>query len=439
MTSYDQRPNTRFSTVGAHLIEEIKMREYSVLVGRNNSGKSFVLKHITSQIGQHAAYIGPQRYNNFNVLNPYSQTKNRRSERWNQFIRQLQNQNQNIDNSPLNLQQAIAELNDYQREKLFEILNALLGVTVSIEYTVPNNKMSQMYVRCDGHNISYTSSGLRLIATLITVLLDEEYQTLLIDEPELGISPEAQGILADFLFDREKRKKYFQHIKCLIFATHSTIFLDRQKIGNNYTVTKSADEIDIKRVSTISDLNRVHFFLLGNRFETLYLPSAILMVEGPSDRLFIERILALKLPNSQFSIIQANNDSRMKELLHTAGTIFSDLQKSPYRERIFAILDKRHEKGLKSELTKKGIPEENVIIWCKNGIENYYPPTILDKIYGEGGELLIANDSVSRNDISYTKMELSEMVVSSLTSDTKLHDEFRQKLLMPLQAIIDQP
>ncbi|EQD41488.1 hypothetical protein B2A_10645, partial [mine drainage metagenome] len=39
--------------------------------------------------------------------------------------------------------------------------------------------------------ISYTSSGFRLIATLVTSLLDTEYETFLIDEPELGISPEA--------------------------------------------------------------------------------------------------------------------------------------------------------------------------------------------------------------------------------------------------------
>lgn len=45
--------------------------------------------------------------------------------------------------------------------------------------------------------------------TLVTSLLNAEYDTYLIDEPELGISPEAQGILADFLFDRSHREKYF--------------------------------------------------------------------------------------------------------------------------------------------------------------------------------------------------------------------------------------
>ena len=151
---------------------------------------------------------------------------------------------------------------------------------MEIKETVPGNSMSQKYISCNGHNISYTSSGFRLIATLLTSLLDSDYDTFLIDEPELGISPEAQGILADFLFDRAHREKYFPHIRTIVFATHSTVFLDRRKIDNNYVVSKQGDEIDLRQVATLGELNKVHFFLLGNRFETLYLPSVILLVEG---------------------------------------------------------------------------------------------------------------------------------------------------------------
>jgi hypothetical protein len=109
----------------------------------------------------------------------------------------------------------------------------------------------------------------------------------------LGISPEAQGVLADFLFDKKARAKYFPHIKTLILATHSTIFLDRRNVRNNYQVQKKGDEVHISRVETIAEFNRIHFFLLGNRFETLYLPTGIVIVEGKTDFRFIERVLAL--------------------------------------------------------------------------------------------------------------------------------------------------
>src|SRR5262249_4333426 len=213
---------------------------------------------------------------------------------------------------------------------------------LEIRDTVENNSMSQKYISCGGHNISYTSSGFRLITALITSLLDTDYDTFLIDEPELGISPEAQGVLADFLFDRVHRKKYFPHIKTLVLATHSTIFLDRRHIGNNFRVEKNGDDISISRTQSQSDFNRIHFFLLGNRFETLYLPSSILIVEGKCDHKFIERVLSLQFPNAQISIISAGSDSRVKEILSIARGLLTDIQKSPYRDRIFVVLDSVH-------------------------------------------------------------------------------------------------
>ena len=175
--------------------------------------------------------------------------------------------------------------------------------------------------------------------TLLTSLLDDDHDTFLIDEPELGISPEAQGILADFLFDREHRQKYFPHIRTLILATHSTMFPDRRHITNNFRVEKRGDEISLQRVETQSDFNRIHFFLLGNRFETLYLPSSIILVEGKCDHKFIEKVFALRYQNSQISVISANNDSRIKEILNIAKGLLTDIQMSPYRDRIFIVLE----------------------------------------------------------------------------------------------------
>ena len=248
---FDQKPETIFSDTTLTSIEAIKSSEYSVLVGRNNCGKSFILKTLKQKLGMEASYIGPQRYNNFNLLGFYSPNQNKKNEEWNNWLSRWQGSTQNFDDSPLNLQQAIAELNDKQRDKLKEIIKLLLDADLNIFQVVSDNSMSQRYVSCNGHNISYTSSGLRLITTLVTCLLGENYETLLIDEPELGISPEAQGILADFLFDRNHRAKYFSHIKTIVFATHSTIFLDRKNIVNNYMVEKNGDLIDIKPIEPV--------------------------------------------------------------------------------------------------------------------------------------------------------------------------------------------
>jgi predicted ATP-dependent endonuclease of OLD family len=421
MYQYDQRPNTQLDAESQVTLTHLRELEYAVLVGRNNCGKSFLLKSLTQQWGQSASYLGPARYQNFNLLGYYTPNRNRRDERWRQFMQQWQQQQQNIDNSPVNLQQAIAELSDSQRESLIEIIDTLLGVRLEIRQTVGGNSMSQRYISCDGHNISFTSSGFRLIATLVTSLLDTEYDTFLIDEPELGISPEAQGILADFLFDRQHRAKYFPHIRTLVFATHSTVFLDRHHVSNNHVVTKRGDTISVKPVATQSEFNSVHFFLLGNRFETLYLPSAIILVEGKTDHRFIERVCATRFPSAQLSVIPANSDTRIKEVLGVARGLLADIQRSPYRDRFFVVLDAVHSAGLPTQLVQMGLQNENIITWPKNGIEYYYPPAAMDKIYGAGGELSIDADRVSRNSLSYTKNELVEKVCA-LTEQSTAHD-----------------
>lgn len=436
MYQYDQRPNTVVSQASLQQLQHIRESEYAVFVGRNNCGKSYLLKTLTQNWGQNASFLGPARYQNFNVLGSYTPNRNRINERWNNFIQGWHQQQMNLDNSPVNLQQAIAELSDQQRHSLIEIIDLLLGTRLEIKHTVEGNSMSQQYISCDGHNISYTSAGFRLIATLITSLLDTGYDTFLIDEPELGISPEAQAILADFLFDRQHRAKYFPHIKTLVFATHSTVFLDRKNVSNNYVIAKNGDEISVDQVQTQGEFNKVHFFLLGNRFETLYLPSAIVLVEGKCDHKFIERVTSLRFPNSQLSVIAANSDSRIKEVLTIAKGIMSDLQRSPYRDRIFVVLDSIHSASLPSQLEQMGIPKENIIKWPENGIEYFYPDTVMDRIFEGTGKLTIEGDRVSKNGITYNKNELCEKVISMLESSTVHNHHFDEKLIQKLASIV---
>ena len=431
MYQYDQRPGTQFAEQAQSFMQTIQDCEYVVLCGRNNCGKSYLLKTLTQQAGERASYLGPARYQNFNVLGSFAPNRNqrRRTKKHQEFMNQWKNQQQNLDNSPFNLQQAIAELSNDKRNQLFEIMHSLLGSKMELRHTVENNSMSQQYISVNGHNISFTSSGYRLITSLITSLLDEEFDTFFIDEPELGISPEAQGVFSDFLFNKEIRDRYFGHIKTLVLATHSTIFLDRNEITNNYFVEKDGDLIDITRVQNISDINRMHFFLLGNRLETLYMPSVIIIVEGKCDYKYINRMINIHFENSNVSVIQANGDSRIKEIFNLTKNLFGDIQKSPYKDRIFAVLDSVHGKGLTASLESMGLPKDNIVIWQKNGIEYYYPKQILQSIYGSTGEVEINGDMVKLNGIEYNKNQLAELVVNKLTKETALPQEFSEEFM----------
>lgn len=435
MASFETPPPTELTPEAAAYIAEMASQDLVVLCGRNNSGKSFVLRRLLHQLGPDASYLGPARYNNFNTLAPYGPQRNRKQERYQQLLRHFQQSNQNVDNSPLNLQQAIAELSDDKRKALFEILSELLDVDAEIQSTVPGNSMSQQYISIDGYNLSFTSSGLRLVTTLLTSLLNPDHSYVLIDEPELGLSPEVQASLAEWFLDPEARGKYLPHLSGVVLATHSPVFLDRVRLNRNYRVSKSGTTIDIEPLGSVRDLADLQFSLLGNRFETLLLPSAIVLVEGVTDHAYVSRVLALRFPGATVSVVQARGDGRMADVVATARQMLGDIQRSPYAGRLFAVLDSVHGTGLAERLVKLGVDADKIITWEGNGIEYVYPASSLQDVFGTTN-ISIDGDRVSGNGHTLTKADLAQKVTDKLSTDTELPAEFEDKLLTPLGRLL---
>ncbi|WP_285675058.1 ATP-dependent nuclease [Paralimibaculum aggregatum] len=432
---FNKRPDTKITYMDDGLSEQINNGPYCCFIGPNNSGKSYLLKTLSIELGDKAAYLGPARYNNFNALPPYAPQPKRRREQHRNFRRQFNESNQNLDNSPFNIQQAIAEFDNDRRNVLFEIVKKVLGASLSLDLAHPKNEMSQRFISCDEHNLSFASSGTRLVVSIITSLLDTEYSHFLIDEPELGVSPKSQGQLADFILDESMRRKYFSHIKSIIFASHSSLFLDRKNISNNFVVKKSGNEIQVNRINSLAEFNQIHFSLLGNRLESLFLPSVIIFVEGPTEEKYISRILQVKYPSLSASIINATNDSEMKRYAHMMAQLFPDLQRSPYNGRIIAILDSVHGTGIVDTLIKKGISEDMIVRWSKNGIEHYYPEDIMRDIFGGNGPISIIGDEVTMCGVMNRKLELSEKIAARIREDTRFPDEMERKLFPLLDGM----
>jgi hypothetical protein len=296
--------------------------------------------------------------------------------------------------------------------------------------------MSQQYIDVDGYNLSYTSSGFRLVTTLLTSLLDRDYTHLLVDEPELGLSPEIQGVFADWLLDPTKRSEFLAHMAGVTLATHSPVFLDRKNIQNNVIVDRVGTDITLKRVESVQELNGLQFRLLGNRFETLFLPSAILLVEGKTDHAYLTRLLSLRRPRSTVSVIHTSSDGRMRDVMAVARQMLGDISRSPYSQRIFAVLDSRHGHGLRDHLAQIGIKPEHIVVWAGNGIEFVYPRGILEHRFGQFSEIKIDDDVVTINGHSVTKQELNDYVVNHLRGGEELPDELTAKLLDPLEALL---
>src|SRR5690606_21139895 len=197
---------------------------------------------------------------------------------------------------------------------------------------------------------------------------------------------------------------------------------------------KHLNEIDVRQAESAAELSSLHYFLLGNKLETLYLPSAIFFVEGKCDKKFLDRVFSQKYPNSKISVIPGNSDGRIKDLFNNFYDAIGDFRHSPYRDRTFVILDSKNSLDT-SSLIRKGLKQSNIIVWDNNGIEFVYPPMIMDNIFqttDSTSKIDFGEDRISLGPISFTKNELVEKVVQKIDSCTKYNMEMCDKVFSAL-------
>ncbi len=419
---------------------ERSSKHITVLSGVNNSGKSAVLKRIKAQLGVSAYLIGPVRFYHVHQLASQEKDPNELHNLESQFQQQFTQTNTNHEQNFLNLTNILINLSDTDRNKLFEICGELIGSKFTLKQTDPNNIMSMRYIDMDGQNLGLGSTGTRLLMTMLGICMDKRFTTILIDEPELGLSPKIQEAFSDFLFNESRRSQIFPHLENIYIATHSHLFLDRKDPENNFIISKNGNTVSITKIKTISELHRLQFNLLGNSLERIFLPSAFVIVEGPSDFKYLKRLIELKFPDKRITIADGQGDVK-RVVNSTIETLGGDLNKSPYKDRLFVVNDSVTSPGLKAILAQKGIIGDKFISWDKNGIEYLYPPNILGEIFGISpekilNELQINNDDIEVRSISRKKNSLSDEIVSKLTPDTELPKELIDKLLEPILRAI---
>lgn len=403
-----------------------KSKMTTILSGPNNCGKTLLLKKIFSLVGYGGYLIACSRFSHVSALNTRDRDEHEYRRYYDNFIQKLYSSQNNDENNELQLEKIITSLKDKQREKLFDICKDLLGNTFSLKRTDTENEFSPYYVDMDGENLRYGSSGTRLLLTLIGILLDENFTVILIDEPEIGLSPLIQTILARFLYDQEQRKKLFPHLRQLYIATHSHLFLDRCTFSNNYVVTKAGPDVSINPVQSIGDFHQLQFNMLGNDLESIFLPSSIIIVEGDSDVIFLSKVVQLHIPDRKVAIVRANGDGGVLEKLNIIKEAFGNLEKSPFRTRMFVVLDKRNSARL-DRIEKQGVPKQNIIVWSKNGIEYYYPSDLVAQVFScdisELEKFNLEDDTIEFNDISKTKKELAQLISGQITIEHSLDPE----------------
>jgi hypothetical protein len=407
-------------------VDSRRDRLTTVLSGPNNGGKTFLLKHIYSLIGHDGYLVACNRFSHVDVLHSRERQETEHLVRYRDYIFNFESSRTNTEDNDLKLDQILTGLKDNQRRKLFDAGRRLLGNSFDMVHTDPENSFSPFIVTMDGENLRYGSSGTRLLLTLLGTLLDERFTTLLLDEPEIGLSPRIQTRLTQFLYDASERNSFCPHLKHLYVATHSHIFLDRSTYSNNFVVTKVDKEIAVRQIGSVSDLHQLQFNLLGNELESLFLPSGIVIVEGESDVTFLNKVLELHLPDVRVAMVCAHGEGEVCKKLNFFKEAFGDVASSLYHGRLFVVFDKQISTSL-SKIASQGVLSANTIVLSQNGIEHYYPKSLLASAFrcdvAETSNIDIERDPIVHNGLRYSKKDLAKLIAEMLTKADALDPE----------------
>lgn len=410
--------------------EDIPKTGLVIIVGKNNSGKSRLLtkwRDIFST--EQAEYIPPNRFDIQENISADMET-----ELNNQRFSRKKSSNPNRKISELPQPQTFLELialQDIDRNKLINWHNKYFDF-LKIEKKNPGNMFSNPLISINTKEARLAGSGSRAVLGLLSRLFDPTLTHIFIDEPEIGLEPRIQKMLFKLIKKVSKGEDEIKGKK-VVLATHSNLFLDKEDIKNNWRMEKDKNEnIILTQINTEAELLSTSFDLLGASPSDLFFPNNILVVEGPSNQKFISKILELKYPKSKISVHFSEGITKIGNAINAIDQMLKSLTYlSLYKDKICVMVDQ--------DITPQILPtwrsylgdnaNDRVIELGKNGIEYFYPRTILSSIVGisdgeldEKIKLYLENEKSSHNDKAdfgslsqITKVELVEKVIEQMT------------------------
>jgi hypothetical protein len=178
----------------------------------------------------------------------------------------------------------------------------------------------------------------------------------------------------------------------------------------------------------VAEYHHLQFNMLGNEMEALFMPAAIVIVEGDSDHTFLSKVLQLHIPDRKVAVVRAAGEGEVRTKLHFFKEAFGDVAASPYRHRLFVVLDKQISVKL-PKIEQDGVPKDNVVVLSLNGIEYFYPHALVAAAFrtstDQVGGWKFESDPVEFNGIRKSKKELAQIVADGLTRDHPIHSEIR--------------
>jgi hypothetical protein len=136
------------------------------------------------------------------------------------------------------------------------------------------------------------------------------------------------------------------------------------------------------------------------------------------------------------AVVRAAGEGEVRSKLYFFREAFGDLAASPYRNRLFVVLDKQISVKL-PKIEQDGVLKDNIIVLSKNGIEYFYPHPLVSAVFLSSAEQVATwkfeADPMESNGIRKSKKELAQLVTDGLTQGHATHPEV-QSLIAKIES-----
>ncbi len=191
------------------------------------------------------------------------------------------------------------EFEDFLSENFFNKDEVSISPVANSEVKIEEQHLKIKIGNQEERPIYELGTGLQMIILLTYPLFHFDSGMIFIEEPELYLHPKMQRRLIE-VFTTHPRSKNFQ----FYIATHSNHIIDTFEFSKKisvFTIEKEEDETQNEDkdkqkfiIEKVSSESTKALDLIGVRYSSLKAANCIIWVEGPSDRIYINKMIELR-------------------------------------------------------------------------------------------------------------------------------------------------